>query len=250
MKTIKQKFVIDESGSMLPQQSTVISGFNEQLATMKQEEKDSDVRYLVTLVKFSDNVTVLYRDKPLAEVEELTTRTYVPKGWTALYDAIGTTIDTAVLGETDTVVVIMTDGQNNASREWNKSQIKTLIELRQNENKWGFIYFGADQNAWASASSLGVANAVSYTAANTGEAISAMSACRSSYVTTASSGAYNVYSLTDSIQSCNLTATSSGSTISNMPINVTQTNLTGDITSGNLFPTSGNTVVPPPTSKK
>src|ERR1035437_7488867 len=106
MKTIKQKFVVDESGSMLSQQGTIISGFNEQLNTMKQEEKENDVRYLVTLVKFSDTVTVLYKDKPLSEVPELTTSTYVPSGWTALYDAIGATIDTAALGETDVMVTI------------------------------------------------------------------------------------------------------------------------------------------------
>ena len=216
MKTIKQKFVVDESGSMLPQQSTIISGFNEQLNTMKQEEKDNDVRYLVTLVKFSDKVTVLYEDKPLAEVPELTTQTYVPKGWTALYDAIGATIDTAVLGETDTVVVIMTDGANNSSREWTKISIKTLIEIRQNENKWGFIYFGADQDAWAAASSLGVANSVSYSSLDTDEAISAMSACRGAYVTTATSGAYNVSNLTCNVNSSNLNVTSSGGTSSNL----------------------------------
>ena len=216
MKTIKQKFVIDESGSMLPQQSTVISGFNEQLNTMKQEEKDSDVRYLVTMVKFNDKVTVLFKDKPLEEVSELTEKTYVPKGWTALYDAIGATIDTATLGETDTIVTIMTDGHNNASKEWSKNSIKTLIELRQKENKWGFIYFGADQDAWDAASSIGVANAVNYTVENTGIAISAMSVCRSAYVTTASSGAYNVCNLTDNINPADgLVSTSSGSTISN-----------------------------------
>ena len=215
-KTIKQKFVIDESGSMLSQQATVISGFNEQLNMMKQEEKDNNVRYLVTLVKFSDKVTVLYEDKPLADVQELTTKTYVPKGWTALYDAIGATIDTAALGETDVCVCIMTDGANNSSHEWTKSAIKTLIELRQNENKWGFIYFGADQNAWAEASSLGVANSISYAASDTGEAISAMSACRSAYVTTASSGVYNVSNLTCNVNSESLTTNSSGSTTGNL----------------------------------
>lgn len=203
-KTIKQKFVVDESGSMLSQQKTIISGFNEQLNTMKQEEKEKDVRYLVTLVKFSDNVTVLYKDKPLAEVPELTTSTYVPSGWTALYDAIGATIDTAALGETDVLVTIMTDGFENRSREWKKNTIKTLIELRQSENKWGFVYFGAEQNAWAEASSLGVANAVNYTAANTGAAISAMNCVRSCYVSTATSGEYNVSNLTSTVNTSDL----------------------------------------------
>ena len=226
MKTIKQKFVIDESGSMAPQQHTIISGFNEQLASMRQEEKTSDVHYLVTLIKFNDKVTVLYENQPLENVKNLTTKTYKPNGWTALYDAIGTTIDTAALGETDNVICIMTDGQENTSKHWDHTQIRTLIELRQNENKWGFIFFGADQDAWSSASSIGVANSVSYTAANTGEAISAMSLCRSAYVSTATSGTYNVCNLTDTINTSNLSATSSGSTLSNQNVSWDNTGFT------------------------
>ena len=213
MKTIKQKFVVDESGSMLPQQKTIISGFNEQLATMKYEEKHGvkledgttvSVRYLVYLIKFSDNVTVLYTDKPLAEVPELTTETYAPHGWTALYDAIGAAIDTAALGETDVVVTIMTDGFENRSREWKKNTIKTLIDLRTKENKWGFIYFGSNQDAWAEASSLGMANAVNYTASNTGSAIKSMSNVRSCYVAESTSGNYNVCNLTSTVNTDDL----------------------------------------------
>jgi hypothetical protein len=204
MKTIKQKFVIDESGSMAEQQNTIISGFNEQLDTMKMEEKDQGIRYLVTLVKFSDNVTVLFKDKPLADVPRFDKETYSPNGWTALYDAIGSTIDTATLGETDTIVTIMTDGHDNKSKKWKKNTIKTLIELRQNENKWGFVFFGADQNAWEEASSIGVANAVNYTASNTGAAIGAMSAVRSCYVSESSSGNYNVCNLTSTVNTADL----------------------------------------------
>lgn len=217
MKTIKQKFIIDESGSMLGQQATIISGFNEQLATMKDEEingvmledgktRGERVKYLVSLTKFSDTATVVYRDKPLAEVPELTKKTYTPRGWTALMDAIGATIDTAALGETDCIVTIMTDGFENKSREWKKNTIKTLIDIRQNENKWGFVYFGANQEAWQEASQIGMttSNSITYTAANTGAAFKSMSACRSAYVTTATSGNYNVCNLTQSVDTADL----------------------------------------------
>ena len=191
IKTIKQKFVLDESGSMLAQQQVIINGFNEQLATMRQEEKAGDIRYLVTLTKFSDNATMIYKDVPLEQVADLTEQTYTPKGWTALYDAIGMTIDTATQGETDVLVTILTDGFENKSREWKKAAIKTLIDIRQRENKWGFVYFGANQDAWTEASNLGVLNAVNYTMANTGQAISAMSAVRSCYTSSVTSGNYN-----------------------------------------------------------
>ena len=204
MKTIKQKFILDESGSMNVQRDTVISGFNEQIETMKQEEISNNISYLVSLTKFNDRVTVVYKDLPLNKILPLTYETYCPNGWTALYDAIGSTIDTAMLGETDTVVTIFTDGQENKSKTWKKVGIKTLIDLRQNENKWGFIYFGANQDAWQEASSLGMANAVNYTTSNTGAAIYAMSMCRSAYVTTANSGTYDVCNLTSTVNTDDL----------------------------------------------
>jgi von Willebrand factor type A domain len=196
MKIFKQKFILDESGSMSGQRATVISGFNEQLDTMRQEEIRDGISYLVSLTKFSDNVTIVYKDLPLNKVQPLSEETYSPGGWTALYDAIGATIDSAKLGETDTFVTIFTDGQENKSKKWKKASIKTLIDIRQNENKWGFVFFGANQDAWQEASSISIANALNYTAANTGSAISATSMCRSAYVTTATSGVYNVSNLT------------------------------------------------------
>lgn len=203
-KTIKQKFILDESGSMLPQQQTIISGFNEQLDTMKAEEIATNVRYLITLTKFSDKAEMVYRDLPLAEVPRLTSQTYSPNGWTALYDAIGMSIDTAAIGETDAIITIMTDGEDNRSREWKKLSVKTIIELRQRENKWGFVFFGANQDAWLEAESLGVLNAVNYSAVNTGNTMRAMSCARSAYTTNAQNESYTVSGLTNSIDESEL----------------------------------------------
>lgn len=198
MKTIKQKFIIDESGSMSSQKATIINGFNEQIETMREEEKKSGgkLRYLVTLVKFNEKVTTLFTDKPLSEIDLLTDESYNPSGWTALYDAIGQTIQTAKRGETDNLITVMTDGFENRSREWKKNTVNTLIKLRQDENKWGFVFFGANQDAWAEASSLGIANAVNYTMANTGRAMNAMSMVRSVYTSSALDGTYNTSNLT------------------------------------------------------
>jgi len=199
MKTIKQKFIIDESGSMLNQWDTVISGFNEQLDTMKVEESTTEVRYLVSLTKFSYQSTVVYKDIPLAEVPRLTKQTYTPGGGTALLDAIGNTIDTAAPGETDVMITIMTDGEENSSREWKRSSIKTLIDLRQNENKWGFVYLGANQDAWQEAAQYGINNALNYTVANTGAAMKSMSAVRSCYVSSALEGTYATSNLCSTV---------------------------------------------------
>ena len=199
MKTIKQKFIIDESGSMLSQWDTVISGFNEQLDTMKKEEMTTEVRYLVSLTKFSFESKVVYKDIPLAEVPRLNKTTYSPGGGTALLDAIGNTIDTAAPGETDVMITIMTDGEENSSRQWKRSSIKTLIELRQNENKWGFVYLGANQDAWQEAAQYGIFNALNYTVANTDSAMKSMSSVRSCYVSNALEGTYAVNNLCSTV---------------------------------------------------
>jgi hypothetical protein len=200
IKTIRQKFVLDESGSMLGQQSTIINGFNESLATMRKEETDKGIRYLVSLVKFSDEATEVYKDLPLSQVPELNTENYRPGGWTALYDAIGKAIDTAAPGETDCLVTIFTDGCENRSKQWkSKTAIKTLIDIRQRENKWGFVYFGANQDAWTEAQSIGVFNSLDYTTSNSATAFHAMNMCRSNYVGTAMSGVYNLEDLADGI---------------------------------------------------
>ena len=200
MKTIKQKFIIDESGSMSSQQDTIISGFNEQIETMQNEEKEQEVRYLVSLTKFNSKAEVMFIDKPLNEVPKLTKNNYTPGGWTALYDAIGMTIDTAKQGETDTVITIMTDGAENSSKKWKKAGIKALIDIRQNENKWGFcLFLVRNCDAWANATQLGVKNAVNYAASSTGNAMRAMSAVRSTYTMSANNNTYDVSNLTASI---------------------------------------------------
>lgn len=198
-KTIKQRFIIDKSGSMQGQQRTVIDGFNEQLQDMAREEKEQDVRYLVSLTMFSHDVVKVFTDLPLAEVPRLTKKTYDPDGSTALFDAIGSSIDRAAPGETDVIVTIMTDGQENASTKWKQSAINTLIKLRQDENKWGFVFFGANQDAWKAASGMGIANAVNYTVANTGLAMNAMSMARSCYTSSAMDGTYKIANLTANI---------------------------------------------------
>lgn len=121
----------------------LLCGFNEQIQTMKNEELDNSVQYLVSLVKFSSEPRAAFMDLPLAQVPELTIASYRPDGSTALYDAIGVTIGKAEPGERNVLITIRTDGQENSSKEWNRNTIQTLIKLRQNENKWGFAYFGA-----------------------------------------------------------------------------------------------------------
>jgi uncharacterized protein YegL len=96
---------------------------------------------------------VLHDGINIKDVAPITDREYIPRGNTALLDAVGKTINT--LGEKlakmdeaarpgKVIVLIITDGQENASREFNQTRVKEMIERQQNVYKWEFIFFGAN----------------------------------------------------------------------------------------------------------
>lgn len=183
MKTIRVEFIVDASGSMGPQQQSVIEGFNNQLLEMKQEEeaKEGEIKYLVSLTFFSSKVVNAFDKVPIAEVKPLDESTYVIGGMTALFDAIGSRIETAEEGEEDVLVYIYTDGHENASSEYNSNTITALVDHRKNQG-WGIVYFGANQDALSVASSFGINCAVTYNTSNTSEAFYSAKAIRGTYV--------------------------------------------------------------------
>ncbi len=168
-------FIIDSSGSMARKASDVRGGFNEYVAQLCE---DSTSTYRLSAVTFDTNVATLFSDLPLYQVPQLDEHNYRPGGNTALYDAIGISLDelTAALrtqdkpfGEDRVLVIIMTDGEENSSRRFNKAQITNAIKSRESAGNWSFVYLGADQDAWAAASDLGFAqgNVAAYAAAST-----------------------------------------------------------------------------------
>jgi hypothetical protein len=172
---------------------------------MHSEEQEKNVRYLVSLTKFSYQATNIYMDLPLHKVPKLTKENYQPNGGTALLDAFGANLIQAESGERNVLITIMTDGYENSSTKWTKPQIKVLVELRQRENKWGFVYFGANQDAWSEAQSMGVHNSVGYDVSKTGQTISAMAQSRSCYTANVMSGNFSsLDSLADDIDESKL----------------------------------------------
>ena len=143
-------FVMDRSGSMSGSEDDTIGGFNSFI--QKEIKKELDTR--VTTVLFDDRYEMLYKRKPIHEVDKLTENEYWVRGCTALLDAIGKTINT-LDREIDNKVlfVIMTDGMENASREYSKDQIRNLIS----NHDWEFIYIGADIDSYAEANKIGIA---------------------------------------------------------------------------------------------
>jgi len=153
--------IIDRSGSMEAIRSDAIGGFN---AFLREQKKRPGSAHL-TLVLFDDQSDVVLDGVPLGEVLELTEETYVPRGMTALLDAVGRTVDSVSirLGETaqhdrpDTVIfAILTDGMENASREYTRDRVFHKISSHTKNNGWEFIFLAANQDAIETGESMGI----------------------------------------------------------------------------------------------
>lgn len=158
--------VLDRSGSMGSISKSTVEGFN----TFLNEQKNADGEAFMTLVQFDDRYEVNYKSMPIKEVAELVNgETFIPRGSTGLYDAIGKTIN-ELQTDRDVVFVIITDGHENASREFKGEAIKKMIETLEAENKWKFLYLGANQDAITAGNAIGVkaANSMSWNASADG----------------------------------------------------------------------------------
>lgn len=149
--------IVDKSGSMWKVKDDVIGGFNSYLDGL------TDENILVSCLLFDTNFKIFFRDKTPKKARRLSLKSYVPSGNTALYDAVGKTLDELVFPKEDKVLcVIQTDGEENSSKEFNASQIKELVHQRQH-NGWDFIYLGASQDAWKGSSAIGIPRAQTFT---------------------------------------------------------------------------------------
>ena len=168
-------FILDRSGSMESCWDDTIGGFN---AFVNEQKVDGGT---LTLIQFDHEYLESYHAKPIGEVEPLSRETFKPRGSTALLDAIGKTIKN-FKSQTIPTVIILTDGQENASHIYTKSHIKDLIEERQKDG-WTFVYLGANQDAFAEAGSLGIAPCatMNYDANRTPDAFRQLSQALSSH---------------------------------------------------------------------
>lgn len=154
--------ILDKSGSMGTKVHDVIGGFNLYLDELAKEQA---VAYGFTLTFFDTVVAVKYKAVPLSQVEKLNDSSYLPSGNTALLDAIGETVQTLNTASFDKIItVIMTDGEENSSREWTLQGIRELIKTKESAGNWTFIFLGANLDAFSQGMSLGIpqANAVRY----------------------------------------------------------------------------------------
>jgi hypothetical protein len=157
-RSILINFVLDKSGSMETIREATIAGFNQFLRD-QQEEGGSAA---MTLTLFDTHFKTVVTALSVGQVRPLDHRSYIPGGGTALYDAIAhtTVITDGYVAEhkpDQVLFVIMTDGEENSSREFSRQQIMELIEHRQRTADYEFIYLGANQDAYQVGSGMGIA---------------------------------------------------------------------------------------------
>jgi hypothetical protein len=151
--------VLDETGSMNSVLDATISGYNEYIGKLRK----SKGKILLSLTKFDSNkIEHVFNGEDIKNVPDLNKDTYRPGAMTPLYDAIAHTIK-----ETETklcslrvkpkvLFVIITDGEENSSREFTREKVNEMIKTMTTK-KWSFVYLGANQDAWAVGSLLGIA---------------------------------------------------------------------------------------------
>lgn len=156
--------VLDRSGSMESIAGDVIGGLNTFIRAQGQVEGEA----CFTLVQFDDQYEVVHAHVPVQDVPPLTDQTYVPRGSTALLDAIGRTIVAtgarfAMMAEADrpqvVVVAVQTDGLENASREFSRQEVFDMIRHQEAKYAWQFVFLAADQDAIAEGDRMGFASA-------------------------------------------------------------------------------------------
>lgn len=172
--------ILDRSGSMRTLVNATVSGFNEYVGKLKSQPGEVKLK----LIRFDDQYEEVF-DKPLSEVPLLTADDMVPRGMTALLDAQGKTIvnigrELEGMTEEDrpakVIVMTMTDGEENQSREYDTAQIASMIKAQQEKYGWEFLYFGANQDALKVAATMNIPQRLTMTyAANAGSTQSVMS---------------------------------------------------------------------------
>jgi len=130
-----------------------ISGFNEYVSDLK---KDKKANYKFSLTLFDTEVEQPYVSVDIKKVKDLSDKTYQPRGNTALYDAVCKTVKEAKAGD-KAIVVILTDGQENASQEYKLTDMRAIIKKMEKTGKWKFVYLGANQDSYAVGGHFGIA---------------------------------------------------------------------------------------------
>lgn len=160
-RTMELVFIIDRSGSMAGLESDTIGGFNSMISRQKKEKGDCRV----TTVFFNNRVDVIHNRIDLMKMRPLPDSVFQPGGCTAMLDAVGSSIQNMIslqrytdpASRADKVLfVIITDGMENASREYTWNRVRQMIREERDRYGWEFIFLGANIDAEEVADDMGI----------------------------------------------------------------------------------------------
>ena len=154
-------YILDRSGSMGGLEADTIGGFN----AMMEKQKKTGEKALVSTVLFDDRSEVIHDRVPIDKIEKMTDKQYYVRGCTALLDAVGGAIHH--IGNVhkyirpedrpdNTLVVITTDGMENASSRYSREQVENMVKHQQEKYGWEFIFIGANIDAYEEARKFGI----------------------------------------------------------------------------------------------
>lgn len=160
--------ILDESGSMFAIKEATIRGFNEVVQTIKGvAEKYPEQEHYISFVTFNSMGVKTHLDRmPVQTLNEIDGNRYQPNAGTPLYDAMGESFAhlrkvTDTQPDSNVLVTILTDGEENSSREYNGKAIKAIIDELKDKN-WTFTYIGANHDVEKFAISISIENSLSY----------------------------------------------------------------------------------------
>jgi uncharacterized protein YegL len=168
--------VLDETGSMASVHGATVSAYNEYVENLKKSIGDS----LLTLVKFNSMSYTMSSAQKISDWKKMELADYKPDNLTPLYDAIGKTIKKIDMDQTKAdkfLMIIITDGEENASKEYKREDVFKMITEKEKTGKWTFAYLGANQDSWAVGQSIGLSkgNVKNFTTKAMGSTMSGLS---------------------------------------------------------------------------
>jgi len=145
--------VLDRSGSMSTIAQDAIGGFN----TFIKAQQDVEGEANVTLAIFDDRYDIVFANTPVSKVAELTSKDFTPRGMTALLDAVGRSLSSLESQAPEKAILcVITDGEENASREYTHSMIKEKVQAAEARG-WQVVFLAANINEQVVGASMGIA---------------------------------------------------------------------------------------------
>ena len=159
MTRVLVNFIQDRSGSMQSVWQETLSGFRAFINELRDKGEKESVEYLFSLTTFDTLVETPVIAEPIKNVDIDILIKHGPRGSTALYDAVGVTIqntDQNRHGAEKIIVVVVTDGHENSSREWTKDRLHSAVDAKLNAGDWTFTYLGTQPETWDDAEAFGM----------------------------------------------------------------------------------------------